>query len=182
MLSKYSFSDISAMPCRFSSAPEEPSRACRLGCFFGKAGRIGNSLPVVVVAVVVVVLMLVLMSMSIISEEADADECSKWSLGVITLLERDRDRDRGFCCCCCCCCRGVDGFCCLGVVGVRNRGVVVLGWRNRGVDSLRRELEEEEGGIGPNEEGSNSSLRDRPVLVLGDGGTADRDGGAVESE
>jgi len=91
--------------------------------------------------------------MSISSEEVDADECSKWSLGVITLLDRDRgmDRDRGFCC------RGVDGFCCRGVVGVRNRGVV-LGL-NRGVDSLSG------GPVGSNLRG--------PVLVLGDGGTAD---------
>lgn len=150
LLSKYSFSDISAMPCRFS-APEEPSRACRLG-FFGKAGRIGSSLPGVVVAAALLLLVL-LMSMSISSEEVDADECSKWSLGVITLLDRDRgmDRDRGFCC------RGVDGFCCRGVVGVRNRGVVLE--LNRGVDSLRG---------GPD----GSSLRG-PVLVLGDGGTAD---------
>lgn len=148
LLSKYSFSDISAMPCRFS-APEEPSRACRLD-FFGKAGRIGSSLPEVVVTATLLLLVL-LMSMSISSEEVDADECSKWSLGVIALLDRGMDRDRGFCC------RGVDGFCCRGVVGVRNRGVV-LGL-NRGVDSLKG---------GPD----GSSLRG-PVLVLGDGGTAD---------
>ena len=153
-LSKYSFSDISAMPCRFS-APEEPSRACRLG-FLGKAGRIGSSLPVVVAAAAAVVLLL--MSMSISSEEADADECSKWSLGVITLLDRGRERLRGFC-------RGVDGFCCCrGVVGVRNLGVLGL---NRGVDSLRG---------GPD----GSSLRG-PVLVLGDGGTTDA-GAVVASE
>jgi len=111
-LSKYSFSDISAMPCRLS-APDEPRRACRLG-FLGKAGRMGSSLPVVDALVVL---------MSISREEADVTGCSR-SLGVITLLDSGRGREA---------CRGVEGFC-RGVVGVRNRGVLGL---NRGVVSLK---------------------------------------------